>query len=181
MDLFDQKVDIVENDNSIISSKNYNVFGTIVTQNGITTKIAKSCSSECLVTLTATWSAIPTINSYDVIGFRVSDVMINSINKATIKGDNYSLTYQPTSAKKLNNGFGYSVKLGGVSNMKISTSMYTSTVGKIYGSYQHAKSNVSLATSKLYTISAGGYGGVFDSYSTAIGKYNNAVGVDIIL
>lgn len=169
LSLFGQPIVSVESDSIFLPENNYVINGSTVTQNGVTTKITKSCTTECLVVLKATWSLIPTINSYDVIGFRLSNASIDTINKATITGTNYSVTYQPSSARQFSNGFGYSVKLGNAMGMKITTSMYTTTSG-----YQHANYNVSLATSQLYTISLAGYG-------NALFKYNNAVGVDITL
>ena len=169
LSLFGQPIVSVESDSIFLPENNYVINGSTVTQNGVTTKITKSCTTECLVVLKATWSLIPTINSYDVIGFRLSNASIDTINKATITGTNYSVTYQPSSARQFSNGFGYSVKLGNAMGMKITTSMYTTTSG-----YQHANYNVSLATSQLYTISPAGYG-------NALFKYNNAVGVDITL
>ncbi len=181
LDLFNQPITIIE-DNDIINFNNlYGINSTSVTQNGRTTKIAKSCSNQCIVTLTSTWSIIPTINSYDVIGFRVVNASINSINNAIVNGNNYSAVYIPSQSRQFSNGLGYSVKLGNVSGMKVSTSMYTSTSGTVYGSYQHAMSNVSLATSKLYNISSTGYGNVFSFYGNANFKYDNTNGVSISL
>lgn len=180
LNLFEQPIVSVE-ENNLLPGNNYTINGSTVTQYGVTTKIIKSCSTECLVVITSTWSLIPTINSYDVIGFRVVNGSINTVNKATITGTNYSLTYQPSSAQQFSNGFGYSVKLGNAFGMKITTSMYTTTSGTVFGSYQHANYNVSLATSQLYTISPAGYGNVFNFYGNAMFKYNNATGVDITL
>lgn len=180
LNLFEQPIITIEQ-NALNSKNNYVIMGNSSTQYGVTTTITKSCTSQCLVTLKATWSVIPTIKSFDVIGFRLVNATIDTINKATISGNNYSVTYQMSEAKISNNGFGYSVKLGNSSGMKIVTSMYTSKTGIIFGSYQHSNYNVSLSTSKLYNISAGGYGNVFNFYGDAMFKYNNAVGVDITL
>lgn len=177
LDLFNQPIEIVEEIQPIQTGLGYGINSTSVTENGRTTRITKSCSSECLVTLTATWNAIPTVNSYDVIGFRLSSASINTVGKATINGSGYSVTYASSSAQQSSNGFGHSVKLGGVSGMKVTTFMYCSTGGNVYGSYQHAMSSITLANSKLYTIGAGGYGYVFNFYGNASGKYDNAVGV----
>ena len=182
LDLFNQPIISVESNNGLQFGGSYMINGSTVTQNGVTTKITKACTTQCLVTLKATWSLIPTTNSYDVIGFRLANnATINNINIATITGNNYSVTYQPSSAQQFSNGFGYSAKLGNTLGMKITTSMYTSTSGTIYGSYQHATSNVTLATSQMYTISPSGFGNVFAFYGAALLKYNNAVGVDITL
>lgn len=177
LNLFNQPIQVIEEMNPIQIGLVNNPNGTSVTQNGRTTKLVKSCSSECLVTLTATWSMIPPVQSYDVIGFRVTSATINTVAKATVKGTGYSWTSPASDAQVSSNGFGHSVKLGGVSGMKVTTSMYCSTGGTVYGSYQHAMSSISLANSKLYTIGAGGYGYVFNFYGNASGKYDNAVGV----
>lgn len=178
--VFENIIEVVSYDNT---SKNITGNkGTQVTQNGRTTKIVKSCNStECLVTLTATWNLIPTINSYDVIGFRPTSASITTIGTAKVTGNGYSVSYPASSAQQSGTGFGHSVKLGGVSNMKASTYMYCTPSGTVYGSYQHAMSNISLANSKLYTISAGGYGYVFHFYGAASGIYDNATGVYISL
>lgn len=180
LDLFKQPIITVEQ-NSMNSKSDYAVMGNSSTQYGVTTTITKSCTTQCLVTLKATWSVIPSIKSFDVIGFRLANATIDTINKATISGNNYSVTYQPSEAKVLDNGFGYSIKLGNSVGLKITTSMYTSRNGTIFGSYQHANYNVTLGTSKLYNISPGGYGNVFSFYGDAMFKYNNATGVDITL
>ena len=178
-DLFNEKVTIVSN-NEV--SKIIETRSTQVTQNGRTTKIVKSCtSSECLVTITATWSLTPSINSWDVIGFRLTSGTINNIGTAKVTSPGYSISYPASYAQTSGNGFGHSVQLGGVPNMKVSTYMYCSVGGTAYGSYQHAMSNVSNATSKLYTIGAGGYGYVFNFYGAAVGKYDGATGVYISL
>ena len=41
--------------------------------------------------------------------------------------------------------------------------------------------NISLATSKLYTLGANGYGNVFCFYSDALGIFDQMGGVDITL
>lgn len=148
---------------------------------GRTITIVSSCSSECLVTLKAQWSGTPTIQSWDTIGFRVLNVTINTINSAIVSGTGYAQAYLPggTSFQQFSTGFGYSVKLGNANNLKITTSMYTEPGGTVYGSYQHATVNTSLATSKLYTIALGGYGSVFMFYGNAFGIYDGAPGVYI--
>lgn len=148
---------------------------------GRTISISSSCASQCLVTLKAQWSGTPTIQSWDTIGFRVLNVTINTINGAMVTGTGYSVAYGPasTSFQQFSTGFGYSVKLGNANNLKITTSMYTEPGGTVYGSYQHATVNTSLATSKLYTIALGGYGSVFMFYGNAFGIYDGAPGVYI--
>ena len=167
------------NDLGILGS---NVTGTRNTSSyyaGRTITIASSCSSECLVTLKAQWACTPSIQSWDTIGFRTLNVTVNSINSATVTGTGYTQAYTPvnTQFQQFSTGFGYSVKLGNANNLKITTSMYTEPGGTAYGSYQHATEDVSLSTSKQYTIALGGYGSVFMFYGSAFGIYDGAPGV----
>ena len=161
----------------LIGGKIINTRSTSVYYAGRTLSIGSSCSTQCLVTLMAQWSCTPTIKSWDVIGFRVSNLTINSINLASITGTGYSNTYPSTDAQVFSNGFGYSIKLGNANNLKITTSMYTQPGGVAYGSYQHAVENVSKATSQSYNIGLGGYGYVFHFTGNAYGKYDGAPGV----
>ena len=181
LNLFNQPIEAIYQSDSITNKLLNGIKSGTVTENGRTTKIVKSCSTECLVVLTATWNIVPTVYSYDVIGFRISSGTINTIGKATVKGTGYSYTSNSSQAKSFSNGFGHSVKLSNVSNLKVSTSMYCSPGVTAYGSYQHAMSNITLANSKLYTIGAGGYGNVFIFYGNALNKYDDANGVSIFL
>ena len=80
------------------------------------------------------------------------------------------------------NGLGTSVKLPtGATNISVQQKFNTTKGGKIYCSYQHAKSNVSLATSYQYVISSSGLGRVFSFYGNASGKYDGMNGVEISL
>ena len=165
--------DGIINDNPITPKSTYVYYA------GRSLTIGSACGSECLVVLVAQWSGTPSIQSWDVIGFRTSSVTINQIGAASVSGTGYSATYYPSSTQfqQFSNGWAYSVKLGNASNLKISTSMYTEPGGIAFGSYQHAVETISLATSKLYTIVVGGYGYVFNFYGNAFGKYDGAPGV----
>ena len=59
--------------------------------------------------------------------------------------------------------------------------IYVNSNGVYYSSYQHAIQNVSLETSKSYTIGFGGYGGVFFFNGNAVGKYDSMAGVNVAL
>lgn len=176
--LFGQKIEkITIGSNGIIGANIIGTRSTSVTGGGRTLTIGSSCTTECLVTLTAQWAGTPSIKSWDVIGFRISNLTITDINVASIVGTGYSDTYFPAEARTFSNGFGYSVKLGNANNLKITTSMYTLPGGVAYGSYQHAVENVSKTTSQSYTIGLGGYGYVFHFTGNAYGKYDGAPGV----
>ena len=147
---------------------------------GRTLTIGVGCgNSDCLTTLTAQWNTTPTVQSWDVIGFRTYNVTNKDPNIASVSGTGYTVTYTTTSTqfKNFNNGFGYSVQLGNASDLMITTSMYSDIGGTAYGSYQHAVEAVTLNTSKSYTIGVGGYGSVFHFSGSAYGKYDAAPGV----
>lgn len=152
---------------------------TTITEKSRTTTISRSCSSNCLVSLVTNWNSTPTVKSYDVVGARLSNSTLKTINKAMVTGKNYSKQY--TSYNKKGNGFGYSIKVPNANNIRVTVSFTTSSGGKAFGSYQHSKSNISETTSQLYNISENGSGNVFQFYGTATGKFDNANGVNISL
>ncbi len=164
-------------------SKLLGTRSTSVTGGGRTLTISSSCGSTyCLVSLNAVWSGTPSVQSWDVIGFRYSGLTGIIYGSASVVGTGYSASYVSSgdSFQSFSNGFGYSVKLGNSNNLSVSTSFYcdSSNAGKlVYGSYQHAMVSVSKATSKQYTIGVGGYGYVFHFSGNAYGKYDGAPGV----
>lgn len=131
-----------------------------------------------MITLVTKWNSTPTIKSYDVIGARISEVEITSISSAKVIGDNYVKTY--SSRKEFSNGFGYTILMPSANNVKISVTFYTTPNGKVYGSYQHAITKTTQAISNQYSsLSANGYGGVFDFTGTAKLVYDKANGVSV--
>lgn len=153
--------------------------GTISNSESRSITISRACSSNCLVTIVTNWKKIPPVRSYDVIGARIENSSLKSINKAIVTGNNYSKNY--TSVKKTNNGFGYSIQIPNKSNVKVTVSFTTSFGGEAFGSYQHANSNISQNTSQQYSFSSDGYGKVFKFYGNAIGKFDGAAGVNVLL
>lgn len=151
--------------------------GPSVTSNLRTLTIAKSCSNDCMISLVNSWNGIPTVKSYDTVGARVSGVTITSIKNVLVSGYNYAKTYN--NPQTFSNGFGYSILVPNVSDIRISVTFITSKGGIVYGSYQHATSNITEAISKQYSIGVGGYGKVFIYSGIAKSVYDNAPGVDI--
>lgn len=150
-----------------------------LTQNGRTLKLSKSCSTQCVVVIKATWNVNATVKSYDVIGARMINASVNNYGTTIVKGTGYSKTY--SSPQIFTNGFGYSGLYPNASNVVYTTTFYTTTSGSVVGSYQHAMSNISLANSKLYTISQYGMGGVFSFYGAASGIYDATNGLTLSL
>lgn len=151
--------------------------GASVTSNLRTLTISKSCSNTCVVTLVNKWIGTPTIKSYDVFGVRVNGVSITNIRNVLVSGDNYARTYSNPIVQ--NNGFGYSVLVPNVGNVRATLTFVTTNGGMVYGSYQHAMRNTTEAVSKQYTIGLGGYGNVFNFTGSAREIYENSPGVDI--
>lgn len=151
---------------------------TMINDSNKTLKISKtSITNESNVTILATWNSNPSVKSYDVIGARLVNTSLTNTPVTKMINSSGSTNYTIDSK---NNGFGSSVKLSG-SNIKISQTFRVKNGGTVYASYQHAKSAISLANSKKYTISSNGYGGVFAFSGTAINVYDQMSGVNISL
>lgn len=142
-------------------------------------KIAKACSSNCLVSVLLTWLGDPTIRSYDVMGAYLNNVTLKST--VTTKVSSNSSTTFPNAVKQSQEGFGNSFKIPTGSGLSISQDFYTSQGGRVYASYQHAKSNTTLAVSQSYSISRTGFGGVFAFSGTAASVYDGMNGVDLAI
>lgn len=141
--------------------------------------ISKSCNGNCIVTLNVEWLKTSSIKSWDVIGMRSKNANIINVFHASVFDANNSLTSY-SNPQIFNNGFGYSVKLPST-RARIMTSALVMNNGTIFGSYQHAKSNVSEAQSKNYSIGSGGLGDVFIFNNGISSKYDNTKGVSITI
>lgn len=169
-----QSVEATYNDNLLIRPFSENSAES----NSKIIKISTSCQSNCTVSVVVTWKTLPNTRSYDVVGARLSGNKLININHT--KATSSTQKNSSTEAKKLNNGFGVSVLLPNTGTTFIISQGYTVTKGgTIYASYQHAKSSISLANSKNYTISSQGYGGVFKFSGTAANIYDQMRGVSI--
>ena len=137
-------------------------------------KIAKVCNSDCLVSVVLTWKGYPNVRSYDVMGAYLENTSLLSSPVTFVTSSN------ETYMQKFNNGFGVSLKLPtGNVNIVASQSFRVSKGGHVYASYQHAKSSISLANSKNYTLARYGYGGVFKFSGASVNIYDQMGGIDI--
>lgn len=149
-------------------------LGTYHETNAKKFKIATSCSSDCLVSVTLIWKTYPNVRSYDVMGAYLENTSLLNTPVTTITNSNETYT------QKFNNGFGVSLKLPtGKTDIIVNQIFRVSKGGHVYASYQHAKNSISLANSKKYTLSKQGYGGVFKFSGTAVNIYDQMAGVDI--
>lgn len=155
-------------------------YGTSLASPSKRLTISKACTSSCLITIKADWTASPRVRSYDVIGAYLDNV--DRLTFPTTKVSNSTGSNSSMNIKEDENGFGVSIELlSSGADMKVTQYFRVTSGGTVYGSYQHATSNISLADSKKYTISRSGYGGVF-LFDSSIRSYYDAMGgVSIIV
>lgn len=144
--------------------------------------IVKSCSTtRCTIVTTTQWLKNPVVRSYDVIGARFDGTSLYSDSIITRVIYNGNIEYF-SNLKQYSSGFGVSVKLPSSStSLTIDQKFYVNPDGKVFASYQHATENISLATSKLYTLGVNGYGDVFNFYGAALNIFDQMAGVNITL
>lgn len=144
------------------------------------------------VTLDLAWKKIPSTRSFDVIGFYADGMSPRNGSQYGdqtyfINGQYNKIEYSwnGTNIKRFNNGYGISMNLvnnSGLQSLHCSTwaDMYVnSNHGSLFGSYQHAVTNLSLANSKNYTLGSGGLGGVFIYPLNISQKYDGMGGTRI--
>lgn len=154
-------------------------FATTHTTANKSITIGKACTTaNCLITLVASWINNPNTRSYDVIGAYFSGTRNITSPTTSVQSSTGANSYSNTVSAT--NGVGCSVKLpDNGSNIKITQYFYVTRGGIVYGSYQHAMYNISLANSKKYTFSNAGYGGVFEFDNSVRSYYDQMAGVYI--
>ena len=182
-DLLERELTVVSNDDELFTS-NGNICSPKSTSHTTAYKriqIGAACSNNCMISIVTTWLVNPSVRSYDVIGAFLSGVSLVSQSYGTISNSTTTYYYNNFKTEYGSNyaGIGNSIPLPSGSNLVANQIFTTTTGGHIYGSYQHAVQNVSLATSQNYNFSLGGYGNVFLFYGSAYGKYDGMAGVDI--
>lgn len=135
--------------------------------------LSKTTTASAYASVDLFWKIMPSVRSFDVIGMRLSNLsVINGTQSGfqfyTSGGTQQSVYYHfnGTNINNLYNGFGISMNLVDASvtflecfvDANLSIDGYPASV---YGSYQHATSNITLAKSQSYTLGAGGLGSVF--------------------
>lgn len=172
-----------------------NYYSTNYKEESLVALPFQSNSKYYTFTLYANWFAMPAIRSYDVIAMRFYNVALisdtqNGMQKYRKKGasSHSSVDYSPngTNISKQDAGFGISMNLVDDSidylHLEINCEgVVSGTNPHVYGAYQHAVSNVTLAQSKSYTISGAGYGNVINFSTSVQNKYDGMRGVDIAL
>ncbi len=137
--------------------------------------------------LTLEWKSLPRYRSYDVIALRGEKVNFNAITgkQTYFNGTNNHINYtaQTNNTKVFGDGVGISMNLvdnatGYILELRASYIVLGANA-KIYGSYQHAHANVTLAQSKKYTLSSNGYGAVIEFDNDVKKYYDGMNGVSI--
>lgn len=135
--------------------------------------VAQSSSTSAYVSFSTLWKVIPATRSYDVIGIRLSGAdEVNGSqegNQTYLLDGSYSTvhyTWNGTNINNLSNGFGISMNIvnSDIDYLECGISViisFANTPITVFASYQHATSDISLATSKSYTLGSGGLGNVF--------------------
>ena len=138
------------------------------------------------------WKIIPATRSFDVIAFRGQGMRVieNSEMGAQLYyvNDVESYAYNGTNIQKRDLGYGISMNLVNGSDVN-GFVLYTSAIFEktvsgtayVYGAYQHATENVTLAQSQNYNISGAGLGNVIYFYDGLDAKYDNMPGVYVTI
>lgn len=141
------------------------------------------------VTLTATWKYIPTTRSFDVIGFRGYGFDFREGSQegeqVYILNGNYTVidyAWNGTNIQRHDNGFGISMNIVNtdITDLQLAVECDispTESAPTIFGSYQHAVNDVSLANSQNYTLAGEGLGGVFLYPYSISQKYDGMSGI----
>ena len=180
MGLYDKEVHITVNDIASTSNSSQN-YGLIHETTAKKLQLSYGCNGVyCTMVTSLQWKGTPTIRSYDVIG-SLLDGNLNRLSTPMTKlyWSGSTITY--TDRVYSGDGYGCTVLLQNSStNMRIVQDVDLEITGNgiFFSSYQHATSNITLETSKKYTVRFGGYGGVFAFYGSAVGIYDHMAGVD---
>lgn len=167
-----------QNIESVILNEGFKTRATEITSPAKSLKISKVDTTNPVISIVLTWLQNPLVRSYDLIGANLDNVQLFGNVATKLVYSNGNMT--PNDLKKSNNGFGVSVQLPPAgSNIKITQTFKTTKGGKVYGSYQHAVTNVSLYESQNYSVSYNGYGHVFQFNNGVNNKYDAMSGVEM--
>lgn len=151
-------------------------------------------SNHFIVSLTTVWLITPYMKSYDVNGIRgyeavpVEGTQSGVQLYATSSNGPYSkvnYAHDGTNIVKKSNGFGISMNLVDAANY-FETEIdalfkANSKYAEVFGTYQHAIVNVTLAESRNYNISHNGLGKVINFYDNNESYYDQMQGVSLML
>ena len=142
-------------------------------------QISKFSDTLTTISITATWKYSPNVRSYDIIGAYLSNV--NMIGNPVTRVSSTEGLTSPSATISSSLGFGSVVKLPATAgNIVVNTTFEIIGSGTVFGSYQHAKSTISLANARSFSISYSGLGNVFYFSNMNIrAKYDAMQGVSV--
>ena len=141
-------------------------------------KLLRISKAGSTIAISCSWKKSPSVRSYDVIGARLSGLSLSSTPGTLITYSGGAV--YPSATKTPGNGYGAVLKLPNSGNSIVASTTFTvSGSGRVYGSYQHAKQNISLNNANSYSIGSGGLGNVFIYSSGIASKYDQMGGVFI--
>ncbi len=132
------------------------------------------------------WKQMPKYKSFDVIAFRwTGDFALEDYtgNQYT-NGNSGNILYLEGNGNFKEGTYG----LGLSQNLVDSATLIENELiafgscsngGTLYGTYQHAQANITLATSKSYSFNSTGMGGVLKFTGNAVGIYDNTPGISL--
>lgn len=182
-------------DNNITTNVKYvySIYTVTTAMKKITMEMYNVQPSAKTVSLTCEWLAIPQCKSFDVIAFRINkpSVTLNFDNTTNVQGYQYydgkkiNYPYSSDNIKYFSNGLGVSMNIvDSTSKSLVCTFKTTFGIGDdslmVFGSYQHAVENVTLAQSQKYTLHTLGLGNVIYFSDSIIGKYDRTPGLEVI-
>lgn len=142
-------------------------------------------------TVVATWKAIPSTRSFDLIGFYGYGLEFGNGTQGgeqiyTLDGVYTSIPYawNGTNIQRHSNGFGISMNIvnSDITYLQLIAECdvkATETHPTLYASYQHAQRDLSLADSQNYTLGGSGLGSVFIFPYSIAQKYDAMSGVHV--
>lgn len=143
--------------------------------------LSYACGTKCTIVSHLFWKVVPATKSYDLYGTYLENT--GEIDELfSVMHVNGSITY-PVEYKINSAGASATYKLpDSISNTNdffLDFEFMVAQQGKIYVSYQHADSAVSLANSRLYNFSYNGYGHVFAFNQSVRSHYDDMGGLKI--
>lgn len=143
-------------------------------------QISKSGSTLPIISICAQWKYSPNVRSYDLIGAYFSGNVILASGLTNKINHSGGVTH-PSYTKTASNGYGSVLLLpANERDIVVSSTFMADGSGTIFGSYQHAKSLVSLNNAKSFSISYSGLGNVFYFSNMNIrAKYDAMQGVSV--
>ncbi len=142
------------------------------------------------ISLTAKWKKLPTTKSYDVIAIRLDRFALEpgiAFGAQLSDGGDVSYGYKGTNMVYKDNGFGISMNIVDATKNELVMILESDAaidgggVGTVYGAYEHALVNVSLAQSQSYNISSVGMGKVINFVDSVWAKYDDMDGVSVTI